>query len=325
MIETIKPALRRLDRQIAAATLRVRRERPGLLIFMLHALFKDEEAVACDLVDPYQPVLVSDFARFIEYFLGHGYRFVAPADIGAGLDPQGYHALITFDDGYYNNLLAVPVLQRYGVPATVFISANHIAQGKGYWWDVLYRERRRQGRSMAAIDLEREALKRRTHQEIDAYLRAELPPRALAPVNDIDRPMTPAELAAFAAEPLITIGNHTTDHAILTVHDPDEVRRQIRGCQEYLGAVIGDAPEIIAYPNGNCDARVAAIAREEGLRLGVIVAPSRKTPLPLRNGAEMTMPRYFVSAGPDTAGEGAWLRSDIKVISGLRQALARFA
>lgn len=41
--------------------------------------------------------------------------------------------VITFDDGYKNNLtIAAPILQSYGMPFTVFISAGHIENGKRF-------------------------------------------------------------------------------------------------------------------------------------------------------------------------------------------------
>ena len=47
---------------------------------------------------------------------------------------------ITFDDGYADNLeAAVPLLERYGLPATIFIATGAIAGGHEFWWDALDR------------------------------------------------------------------------------------------------------------------------------------------------------------------------------------------
>lgn len=47
---------------------------------------------------------------------------------------------ITFDDGYADNLYeARPLLQRYGVPATVFVASGHIGSQQEFWWDELER------------------------------------------------------------------------------------------------------------------------------------------------------------------------------------------
>jgi peptidoglycan/xylan/chitin deacetylase (PgdA/CDA1 family) len=47
---------------------------------------------------------------------------------------------VTFDDGYADNLYnAKPLLERYGVPATVFVSSGYVGQSREFWWDELER------------------------------------------------------------------------------------------------------------------------------------------------------------------------------------------
>jgi peptidoglycan/xylan/chitin deacetylase (PgdA/CDA1 family) len=46
--------------------------------------------------------------------------------------------VVTFDDGYADNLhLAKPLLEKYQVPATIFISTSHIGKTRELWWDEL--------------------------------------------------------------------------------------------------------------------------------------------------------------------------------------------
>ena len=53
--------------------------------------------------------------------------------------PQGAIA-ITFDDGYVDNLrIAKPILQKHGLPATVFMTAGTIGREREFWWDELER------------------------------------------------------------------------------------------------------------------------------------------------------------------------------------------
>jgi peptidoglycan/xylan/chitin deacetylase (PgdA/CDA1 family) len=48
--------------------------------------------------------------------------------------------VVTFDDGYADNLsLAKPLLERYEIPATVFLITGHIGQAREFWWDELER------------------------------------------------------------------------------------------------------------------------------------------------------------------------------------------
>jgi len=44
--------------------------------------------------------------------------------------------VITFDDGYADNLhQAKPLLERYEIPATVFVTAGQVGSQREFWWD----------------------------------------------------------------------------------------------------------------------------------------------------------------------------------------------
>jgi hypothetical protein len=46
--------------------------------------------------------------------------------------------VITFDDGYVDNFHhAKPLLERHGIPATVFISTGYLGETREFWWDEL--------------------------------------------------------------------------------------------------------------------------------------------------------------------------------------------
>lgn len=48
--------------------------------------------------------------------------------------------VITFDDGYADNLHNVkPLLERYDIPATIFVSSGCVGHEREFWWDELER------------------------------------------------------------------------------------------------------------------------------------------------------------------------------------------
>ncbi len=48
--------------------------------------------------------------------------------------------VLTFDDGYVDNLWnAKPILEKYELPATVFVTAGYVGSDREFWWDELER------------------------------------------------------------------------------------------------------------------------------------------------------------------------------------------
>jgi peptidoglycan/xylan/chitin deacetylase (PgdA/CDA1 family) len=273
---------------LANVSLRVLGDGPKLLSFVFHGLFTDRAEVESGTVDPQQGVTIDAFRRFVEYFAERSYRFISPDDLNSGLDARAKCILLTFDDGYYNHVRALSVLEEFDIPAVFFISTGYIASGKAFWWDVVYRKLRENGTSLDRIRRAQEACKRFETGKIESRLQAELGPRALMPQGDLDRPFTSSELKQFANHKLVFLGNHTRDHAILTNYSGDGIKQQIQGAQDDLFAVTGTFPEIIAYPNGSCSRDIVEVAKQQGLRAGVL-AHSGRNQLPLDSGSSAAM------------------------------------
>jgi peptidoglycan/xylan/chitin deacetylase (PgdA/CDA1 family) len=312
-------AVRAADRVVSAAYLSLRGERGALSAFMFHGLFASRAEVNAGDADPQQGVTVSDFRAFLEYFLSHGYRFVSAADVLGGLSPGAKYAMVTFDDGYSNNSRALPLLEEYEVPAAVFVSTDHVAAGKCFWWDVLYREARAAGASAREIAAETERLKRFRAEEIEAELVARYGPAAFRPRSDADRPFTPAGLKDFAAHRLVTLGNHTANHAILTRYPPELIKYQLQGAQDALREMTGVTPLAVAYPNGDYSPAVLGAARSVGLRLGIGVEPRKnRVPIDLAGDDCLRLGRFTPPGGDALLDQCRVFRSDVRLYDSLR-------
>ena len=289
----LRSAILSLDEMLARLGLAVTGERGSILTFLFHGLFQDGREVGAGVTDPQQGITVEMLRRFVMHFCGQSYAFVSPKDILKQLQPDGKYVLITFDDGYYNNIRALPVLEEFGVPAVFFISSDHVKYEKAFWWDVVFRECRKRNRTEGEIRRTVTGYKGLRTSEIELQLRKQFGQAALNPVGDLDRPFSVSELREFATHPCVFLGNHTKDHAILTNYSDPEMRGQIEGAQNDIREIAGKTPDIIAYPNGNQSPIIREAARDAGLHLGIGAWPGKnRLPLQIDTGGAMTMKRF---------------------------------
>ena len=113
--------------QLAATRYRLslmgQRQRPRARILCYHSVGTPEWGV--------NDVAPKRFARQIELALERGDTFVPASLIAAG-EASPRALAITFDDGLASIQNAVPVLNSYGIPFTIFVVSDW-AEGKGRW------------------------------------------------------------------------------------------------------------------------------------------------------------------------------------------------
>ncbi len=324
MKQRLASALRRVDGALAPVYRALGGERPALLTFLFHGVFRDRGRTGVELVDPQQGTTVDDFRAFVDCFLASGYSFVSPDDVLRGLDATKRYVMATFDDGYFSNTHVVPVLEAYGIPAVFSVSTNHVRRGVCYWWDVLYRERIERGAAPATIFRERDALTSKKHDEIESILVREFGDRCFVPRGEADRPFTPDELRDFARSERVFLGNHTRDHAVLPNYSRDEMLGQIRGCQEDLLEMAGVTPSLIAYPAGFYSDEVILAAREAGLALGLTVHFRKNfLPIDLSTDEPLELGRFILSGDSGIAGQCEMYRPDVSIYALIKGATTR--
>jgi len=314
------------DARLARAWMGIFSPPSGLLIFVFHSLFESQEEAGQGLLDPQQGITTRMFREFVSNFQEHGYRLVSPDQIAAGMESPGQYAMITFDDGYANNLRALPVLEEFDVPAVFCISPNYVATGKPFWWDVLYRESRKRRWSTGELERARAAFKHLPTSQAEEQIIAEFGPVPFRTASDLDRPLTPIELADFALHPLVHIGNHTWDHAILTNYPAPEAAEQIQNAQAALTQMSGRVPQVIAYPNGNISKAIIQMAQSAGLGLGMTVGPGRNAiPRALSASPSLELRRYTLEGDRDIRTQCQVARSPISLQSALLALRSRIA
>lgn len=264
----VKRALRRLRSRV----------RPGIAILGYHRV---SEAGPDPLGLSVTP---RHFAAHLDVVkrLGQPMRLAeAAAAIGAGGIPRGA-IVLTFDDGYSDNLhAAVPLLERYGVPATIFATSGN--WGGEFWWDRLARLNTDCEKSPDAGELAVN-LERLPARERDARLLALEMERGFDS-RPRHRTLTAEELQTLAQCPLIEIGAHTVSHERLPALPLARQREETRRSREQLELLVNRPVASFAYPHGAFTPETIGIVREAGFTTACCstydVAASSAPPLAL--------------------------------------------
>ena len=198
-----------------------------------------------------------------------------------------FPALVTFDDGYHDNLIhAVPILQRQNCPAVIFLTTGYIGKAKGFYWDVsaycftqtnrrvadlpLLGKRTWSGAAgeMPVLNEWVERLKRSGEPEkqqamsaLPSILEVEVPDDAFAGAM-----MTWNEVRELQSKEL-AFGAHTVSHPILTRIPLEQAAREMTKSKQRIEHELNRPIRAFAYPNGqrtDITPEIEALAKQTG-------------------------------------------------------------
>lgn len=263
----------------------VRYRGPGV-IFVLHSVIGGSIPYLEDLRCP-----VDVLERTLSWLKCNGFAFVSLDQALARLADPGDERFcaFTFDDGYADNLTyALPLMERFAAPFTVYVSSGMMTGEIDAWWlGLAALVRTRDAVAIPELDLRLDcadhAGKRRAYLAIEARIHANYdalgPVKAAIAASGIDcgalarrEGLSAAQLRQLAASPLVTIGAHTARHINLALAPAREVEQEMVTGRRALESILGHEVVHFAYPFGNaraCGPREAQIAREVGFRSAV--------------------------------------------------------
>jgi peptidoglycan/xylan/chitin deacetylase (PgdA/CDA1 family) len=198
------------------------------------------------------------------------FRPTSLRELSAALEDGAVHersVVVTFDDGYRDNVVvAKPLLERYEVPATVFVVSSYVDSERDFWWDELAElsqcshlpelEDERNTRDQLA----RVSHSRRLRMLDELWQRAELrrPPATRVSTRD--------EIRALATSEMIEVGGHTATHPRLPELSPEVQREEIESGKAALERLLGRPVESFSYPHGAFDRETTELVGQAGFR-----------------------------------------------------------
>jgi len=225
---------------------------------------------------------------------------------------------VTFDDGYVDNLqLALPVLQRWNIPAMVFVSTDFM-DGSSMWNDRLIEALRSLlAKGSSSVDLKGWGLDRFLCGSIEeCYLSIEQlltsikywrPRERLAVVEALElmASVRPPELMMSREKVLdlyskgVSIGAHTQSHPILTSLSGTESEREIGNSKHILESLLQTRVDYFAYPNGRAGYDYEEQQLQQIKSLGFKAALSTN-PGAAHNGSDVFQLPRFTPWGKET-------------------------
>jgi len=173
------------------------------ICILFHCIYEDGIAIN----GPHQELFVSksEIRILFEELLARKYTFSLPWEF----NQDQKNCVLTFDDGYYNNINVLPICNEYKIPLIQFINSYNILTGKPFIWDIWednFKDEYPFGKASS-----RELYNTYNHRKF--YGRLE---------NDLYRPFNLDELRDFANDQNVQLGFHSHHHQPLVKRAKNE-------------------------------------------------------------------------------------------------------
>ncbi len=224
---------------------------------------------------------------------------------------------ITFDDGYLDNVeFALPILQRYCLPATFFVTSDAVLGRGAFWVGWLHQVIATAPASF--LQPITESLVGNSDRTLTADTAFATIAHQIETAGEADRTRLLAALQSlFPNAPKLSdpsgfmmtardlrrlrdagmsIGAHTATHRILAGAPASEAVEEVTRSKRDLEDALGEPVEHFAYPNGHVDENVDEAAIQIVAAAGFLSASTSRRGVVMRDSAMHTLPRQGVNA-----------------------------
>jgi len=195
------------------------------------------------------------------------------------------YAAINLDDGYMDNYLyAYPILKRYDMPATIFLTTDFIEKKHAFWWDRVFNLASRLDSNKTALGIDMKTFskskgvfqKNRMIDEINKLLRKKEEKDIDVILDGLEKKFSLRETEPAAMlgwdqikemnDNGISFGAHTKTHRNLCLLEDREVLEELVYSKKEIEGRLGVDVREFSYPFGAFNKRIRRITEKAGFR-----------------------------------------------------------
>lgn len=268
-------------------------------VLCYHRVLPEEEFEADKSPNSNLIMPTSKFAEQMSY-LAENYEVVFMDDLVGHLkgDSKEFVVAVTFDDGYKDNLThALPILEQYNIPATIYITTRFPEGDTWMWWNEIW-DYLDNNDAMEVNDVPEGLTISTLRQKIKCFNKlfdwilnlsyekqkkyVETLTKSVARKQYSNLCLNWEEIKILDQHPLVTIGAHTNSHPNLKKLTEQEAFAEMSHSKNLLEEKLKHSVEHFAYPFGThneADVREFELASRCGFRTAVTTRPeSLKSP-----------------------------------------------
>jgi len=159
--------------------------------------------------------------------------------------------IITFDDGHKNNFHLLPIIKKYKIRPTIYVSSQIICSNRKFWWSVVKSEKEIANLKSLENKEKINYLLKEYHFSLDDEF--EFNERDALSRNEI------LEMNSY-----VDFQSHTCYHPILTKCSDDELFFELNESKQMLESLLNKEILHFSYPNGDYDNRVMSMVKSLG-------------------------------------------------------------
>jgi len=244
----------------------MKRKKNGIIILMFHKVNSN--------YDPLPLTINENIFENIVRELKKGQKIISIDEINnnydEALEKNGIKFVLTFDDGYKDNYTnAFPVLKKYSVPATIYLSIEHVDGKRIFWYEklahailfsksdviditdlgvphlVLGGTKQRLNVLNTLNDKLKDLQDENRNIIVDSILE-----RSGSKNTFKSSEMLDWDMIRKMSESHINFGSHTLTHPILSRESPDRISHEISLSKQIIENRLNSSVSTFAYPNG---------------------------------------------------------------------------